>query len=69
MFQEYFKYWPDTNCAYSDMDVALNSEVANGNIITRKIKVTSSKVRNTLTFRSKTFIRTNFAIWLKINLN
>lgn len=43
--QEYFKYWPDTNCAYSDMDVALNSEVANGNIITRKIKVTSSKSR------------------------
>lgn len=45
--QEYFKYWPDVDGhnAYQDIAVMLNSEIANGNIMTRKIKVTTNNRR------------------------
>lgn len=44
--KEYLKYWPDVDnhSVYRDTTVLTVSEVANGNIITRKIKVTTNKV-------------------------
>ncbi|XP_047145967.1 receptor-type tyrosine-protein phosphatase C isoform X1 [Hydra vulgaris] len=43
----YYRYWPDVDgeCSYRDLNVFLCSEVANGNIITRKIKIVSRKLR------------------------
>lgn len=45
--QEYFKYWPDLDGhnSYQNIAVMLNSEVANGNIMTRKVKVTTNNRR------------------------
>ena len=47
-FQEFYKYWPDVDnhFVHKDTTVLTTSEVANGNIITRKIRVTTNKVKH-----------------------
>ena len=45
---QYFKYWPDVegHNSYENIAVMLNTEVANGNIMTRKLKVTTNNANN-----------------------